>query len=220
MSSKKTFVAVAGLAVAVAVIVSYPRGEERPSAPAASKSAATAAKAAPAPAPSAGTPEAVDTPARRSRVRRLADPRQRERILEAIRQARRHRSEVAAGRRAPDRRDEAAEDSEEPSPDPEYIRESVRDILPLLVECYENALERSPELAGKVVVDFTIEGEPDVGGVIGASEIAEGTTIEDDELRECISETMYAIEIDPPTGGGSIRVTYPFEFRSAPPDDG
>ena len=34
-------------------------------------------------------------------------------------------------------------------------------------------------------------------------------------LAECVRESMYAIRIDPPEGGGVVRVTYPFIFRQA-----
>jgi hypothetical protein len=29
---------------------------------------------------------------------------------------------------------------------------------------------------------------------------------------------MFALEIDPPTSGGTVHVTYPFEFRPKSPD--
>jgi len=68
-----------------------------------------------------------------------------------------------------------------------------------------------------VVADFTIEGEPEVGGVVGESAIQK-TGIHDPAVLECIQETMYALEIDPPAGGGVVHVTYPFKFAAS--DDG
>lgn len=101
--------------------------------------------------------------------------------------------------------------------DPEYVRQAVREILPLVRECYEAALERRPDLAGALVVTFTIEGEPEVGGVIGKSGVVEeGTTIDDGAFRECVVESMYALRIDPPARGGLVTVTYPFRFASGP----
>jgi hypothetical protein len=37
----------------------------------------------------------------------------------------------------------------------------------------------------------------------------------DPTVRECIQETMYTLEIEPPPNGGVIDVHYPFAFRSA-----
>lgn len=55
--------------------------------------------------------------------------------------------------------------------DKEYIRTAVRELLPMVAECYEEGLERDPMLSGSVIVDFTIEGEPGVGGVVGESAV-------------------------------------------------
>ena len=49
-----------------------------------------------------------------------------------------------------------------------YAREQMRAIVPLLAECYELALVTSPELEGDVMLHFTVEGDPEVGGVITA----------------------------------------------------
>jgi hypothetical protein len=108
--------------------------------------------------------------------------------------------------------------SAEPDPtlDKDYLRAQVHDIVPLVAECYQQALERDPRIEGTVNVRFTIGGEPGVGGVIEASEIvADGTTIADAELRQCVTETMYAIELEAPHEGGTVTVVYPFAFRPA-----
>jgi hypothetical protein len=96
-----------------------------------------------------------------------------------------------------------------------YIRAAVRDILPLLSECYNEGLARWPGLGGDVMVDFTIEGEPDVGAVISSSEIDPfRSSIQDPVVLECIQETMYALQLDPPSEGSAVRVIYRFTFRS------
>ncbi len=97
--------------------------------------------------------------------------------------------------------------------DKAYIRSAMQEIIPLLTECYSEGLTRDPTLAGNVAVDFTIEGEPGVGGVIGNSTIdPTQSTLPDPAVRECIQETMYALEIDPPKNGGTVQVHYPFTF--------
>jgi RNA polymerase sigma factor (sigma-70 family) len=150
-------------------------------------------------------------------VERLADPKMRGTLLEAIRKA-----HVASGHAAESSTASGAGTppalSSEPEMDKKYIRAAVREIVPMLGECYEEGLARNPTLAGKVVVDFTIEGEPDVGGVVGESSIdAAQTNLGDPTVEECIEQKMYALKIDPPPGGGIVHVTYPFTFAPAEP---
>jgi RNA polymerase sigma factor (sigma-70 family) len=104
-----------------------------------------------------------------------------------------------------------------PDLDKQYVQSAVRELAPLLLQCYETALDAHPGLAGKLVVEFTIEGEPGVGGVVGDSTVdAAASTIADPAMQECVTQTMYALEIDPPANGGTVNVTYPFTFAPAP----
>ncbi len=96
----------------------------------------------------------------------------------------------------------------------EYIQEQIREILPLVKQCYEQALLAHPETAGKLVVRFSIVGDPELGGLIEQSEIVdtEGGAA-DEGLSTCVRETMYALRLQAPEGGGRMVVTYPFIFR-------
>jgi RNA polymerase sigma factor (sigma-70 family) len=150
-------------------------------------------------------------------VEKLADKVARELLLAKIKDAEARRNEATAT--------PASQHAATPRPtlpggdlDKDYIRAAVKQIIPMLTECYEHGLLRDPKLAGKVVVDFTIEGEQDVGGLVGESTIdATHSDLPDPQVRECIQETMYALQIDPPPNGGMIEVKYPFEFRPASP---
>jgi len=207
--SRNQNLAAVGLLIAVAAATAIwlgLRGSERarPAAATGSPSAPPAAVSG-APTPGSGSP--------RSRVRRLEDPAARAEILRQVRA-------VHARRGAP----AAARWGTTPAPalppatiEKEYIRASVRELIPLIVECYEQGLARDPTLGGSIIVDFTIEGEPGVGGVVGESAIdAQASTLSDPEVRECVQETMFGIEIEPPAGGGVVTVRYPFEFHAAP----
>ena len=101
--------------------------------------------------------------------------------------------------------------------DPQYIRDAVRELKPLLAECYERALEEQVGLAGTLMVEFTIEGEPEVGGVVEDTTIAETSTLRHPSLDECVRETMYTLRLPAPEGSGTVHVRYPFRF--APTDD-
>ena len=176
-----------------------------------------------APATAAGSGSSVEAPragsgsgsggAAPKRAERLPDRATHDRLLDQIRTARAKASAGGGGTAG-----SAPPPTLPESPiSKDYIRASVREIVPLLTECYETALEKNPALAGNLVVDFTIEGEDDLGGVIGSSTILEdGSDIADAGMRECVQETMYAVKIDAPPDGGVVHVHYPFAFRSAP----
>ena len=180
----------------------------------------------PAPPPVAATPVAGGPggPGAPPRVVRLPDRAAHDALLAAIRDARERRAaSPSAG--APE--SAGGVHGERPALpadgdlDRAYIQSAVRALVPLLTECYEHGLERDPTLAGTIVVGFTIEGEPGVGGVVADSEVDPDpttTTLGDPEVRECIQETMYALEIDPPADGGTVRVRYPFAFAPAGSD--
>jgi len=103
--------------------------------------------------------------------------------------------------------------------DKEYIQDRVRDIIPLIKECYELARDKTPDLEGTLVVRFSLAGEPEIGGVVESSEIdADKSTVADPLLSECLSESMYALEFEPPSNGGRVEVNYPFTFRTSAPE--
>jgi RNA polymerase sigma factor (sigma-70 family) len=177
-----------------------------------SSSTTRAATRAPVPAvvTTAPAPAPPDAPARvRTGARKLADPAERERILASIRAA--HARDEARRASAPTAPPSLG--GEPADLDKEYVQASVRDLLPFLKECYTTALDQGPSFGGDIVVDFTIEGTPETGGLVTEAAIDDdGTDIDNVEFRECIRQTMFSLEIDPPTDGGSVKVSYPFMF--------
>ncbi len=147
----------------------------------------------------------------------------RQQLLAAISEARNHRLAGAANKpvNATVRSDPAAAPTLPVGKlDKDYIRDQVREMLPQVRGCFERALERRPDLEGTAVVEFAIVGEEEVGGLVERSEYDhEASTIQDDQFSECIQETMYGLEFEPPEGGGRVSVRYPFEFRLAPPEE-
>lgn len=100
----------------------------------------------------------------------------------------------------------------------EYIQESIREIVPLVKECYEMALAEDPETEGKITVRFTIIADEEHGGLVEASELTEDSTgAVSPFLNQCLRETMYALKIKAPEGGGRVTVSYPFIFKTAGP---
>ena len=96
--------------------------------------------------------------------------------------------------------------------EPDYIRERVRELVPLIRECYELALDEQAGLEGRLNVEFVIAGEPDVGGIVEESRILDESTLVHPTLHECVRETVYTLELDPPENGGRVTVRYPFNF--------
>ena len=107
---------------------------------------------------------------------------------------------------------------------PDYIRATFReDMFPILRSCYEGALKRRPDLAGKLVLSFTIVGDHDVGGVIEDADVEDDSTLKDDDMETCVKESLMTLTFDkPPSGGGYVTVRYPVAFTPGdkpPPDD-
>jgi Sigma-70, region 4 len=99
--------------------------------------------------------------------------------------------------------------------DADYIHEQIEALSPLVTECYTNALRTNPKLAGTLVVDFSIVGDPGVGGLVGDSKVdAKKSTIADADMSECVQETMYAAKFRPPVFNGTVQVTFPFVFKT------
>ena len=155
--------------------------------------------------------------AERSERRRFRNEQQRKKLIAAIELARaaRMRGRVPAADWSG-----SAEDRGEG-----LSKESVRDAVQAVIEdvkaCYEEQLRLSPELGGKIVVDFTINAEEGVGGVVDRVEVND----ESDEpmrlagqLTECIIDTIYTLELPSPDGGGTVDVSYPLYMRPGDPD--
>lgn len=157
------------------------------------------------PSPAAPSQRVAVVSAAAARAPRLSPP-ERAQLLAQITQA----QASAQGRSEPSPR-------RQPELDADYIREQMQALLPLIKECYEHALDEKPQLAGRLMVSFTIVAEPDVGGLVSDSKIdGAASTIDDEGLRECVQETMYGARFPAPRDGGELRVTYPFILAPAP----
>lgn len=98
--------------------------------------------------------------------------------------------------------------------DEEYIREVVReDLLPIAHECYRSALEDQPDLSGRLMLHFSITGDESVGGIVDEVSIGEESTMKHPMLGECMAESTASLLFEPPQGGGTMKVTYPFVFE-------
>lgn len=100
----------------------------------------------------------------------------------------------------------AAEKEQEPGLDKAYIRGQLLEVMPLVKECYENALQSNPRLEGRLIVHFSIVAEPRIGGLVDSSEVErEGPLGQEPALVECVQESIYALKLKAPQGGGQVR---------------
>ncbi len=107
--------------------------------------------------------------------------------------------------------------------DKDYIRSRIReDYIPLAKDCYEQGLKKNPKLAGKIVADFSIVGNKNVGGIIDevAFDRDGGTTLGDPDVLECLKQSLYSVTFEPPPDDGKVTVTYPISFSPDAPDAG
>ena len=89
--------------------------------------------------------------------------------------------------------------------DKAMIRKVVKDSLDAIQHCYDVALQKTPTLAGTVMVQFFIS--PD--GKVKASS-ASGV---DPTLAKCVADAVKTFVFPKPRGGGGVQVNYPFTFR-------
>jgi hypothetical protein len=75
--------------------------------------------------------------------------------------------------------------------------------------CYESAMIRTPDIEGKLVVDFVIGGS----GVVKTAE-AKSSTLPDPRLDDCIIRRLATWKFPNTKGGIDVAVTYPFIFKT------
>src|SRR5690606_39948346 len=87
---------------------------------------------------------------------------------------------------------------------PEVIQKVVREQSHLLRACYVAGLEREPALTGRVVTRFVINRE----GAVSAAGVDDTSTLEDQEVRSCVTRVFLGL-VFPKPEGGVVSVVYP-----------
>jgi hypothetical protein len=75
--------------------------------------------------------------------------------------------------------------------------------------CYESAMIRTPDIEGKLIVDFVIGGS----GVVKTAE-AKSSTLPDPRLDDCIIRRLVTWKFPNTKGGVDVAVSYPFIFKT------
>jgi hypothetical protein len=95
--------------------------------------------------------------------------------------------------------------------DPNVIRRVIVKHHGEIEACYEAALERSPELEGRLAVRFTIEED----GHVSDAKVDPDSTAAEPGLWRCVEEKVRAFEF--PKLFGQVRVVYPWLLKRGEP---
>lgn len=91
------------------------------------------------------------------------------------------------------------------------IQGAVTEAIPALTDCYDAALERDVDLAGRISVGFVIEDIDGIGQV-AVVELDEGG-VTDPAMIDCALDAFEGLQFDAPSDG-STKVSYPITFRN------
>jgi hypothetical protein len=94
--------------------------------------------------------------------------------------------------------------------DRELVRRVVHQHLNEVRYCYEQAALADHELAGRVEVQFTIEGT----GLVHTA-VVQSSTLHHGVAEGCITQAVRRWEFPKPQGGGVVIVSYPFVLKLA-----
>jgi RNA polymerase sigma-70 factor (ECF subfamily) len=88
----------------------------------------------------------------------------------------------------------------------DWSKRALSTINHMLGQCYDLGLAEDANLAGTVTIRFTLVGEPGVGGLLERAEIVDAeTTITQRTIRDCFTQQLYALELDPPPDGVTVQ---------------
>jgi hypothetical protein len=104
----------------------------------------------------------------------------------------------------------AAPEENKPMAPKEAIQEAVRLATPHISKCYEQLLEKKPDAAGKIVVEFTFKAVEGAGKLMNAEIPEDG--LNHPFMGMCVLEALAKVEYPEPDGPGEITVRYPFKF--------
>lgn len=89
--------------------------------------------------------------------------------------------------------------------DPELVRKGVRSNIGQLRTCYAKGLLGSPELGGKLTLEFEIDKK----GKTDAAKVA-SSTVADDALGACFADAIAGWKFDAPEDGKTVEVKQSF----------
>lgn len=95
--------------------------------------------------------------------------------------------------------------------DRKVIKDVMREHSKEVRSCYEMATVRQPDLAGRVLSQFTISNTGNVVDVVLRESTVGSPTIE-----QCLRRHLLTWKFPKPQGGGNVDVVYAFDFFPSP----
>jgi len=89
----------------------------------------------------------------------------------------------------------------------EEINRVVKARAGIFRACYQQELNRSPGLGGKLVVGFQIGGD----GIVKSAKVSGGSTMRNGSVESCVTSNIMRLKF--PAKGGLANVNYPFLFQ-------
>jgi hypothetical protein len=96
----------------------------------------------------------------------------------------------------------------------DIIAKIVRQHQNEIKYCYEQELNKNPNLYGKISVAFTIDGTGDVSDAT-----VNETTMNNQNVENCMAVHIRRWKFPEPKGGGQVFVTYPWVFKASGSDE-
>jgi hypothetical protein len=93
--------------------------------------------------------------------------------------------------------------------DRETVRRIIRSQMGQIKWCYQKALQREPDLGGKIVLGFLIGPN---GATQGPKVVS--NNMGTDEVGECIAQKALRWQFPAPPNGAVVKVSYPFLFKA------
>ncbi|HEX7702424.1 MAG TPA: hypothetical protein VF403_16910 [Kofleriaceae bacterium] len=165
----------------------------------------------PPPMPKAAAPQPI---ARIDHAQKLATKAERQQLADQIASAQTARKAAAHAPRPPVLPVVATIDPTRPDDMKTTIRTAMRDAIPLITDCYQQAMPQLADAETRIAAKLTLTSDPDVGTIIDAHQIS------DDQGRpllatfdDCLRDTIQQLALPPIADGGTIEVTYPLTFH-------
>jgi len=135
-------------------------------------------------------------------------------MLEAIARARSHRAALpgpipaahAASAPAGDSTGTTLDIEDKTGDTSDWEKRALGTVNSLFGQCYDLGRAEDPAFAGTITVRFTLVAEPNVGGLLeDVTIVDDGTSITQQTFRDCITQQLYALELDPPPNGVTVK---------------
>ncbi len=98
------------------------------------------------------------------------------------------------------------------------MRYAIRDVTPLLLECYGEAFDRLAHKDGTLEVKLSLVGEPTQPTLVDRVELGgDAHLVNDAAFVECMRETLYTIEMPAMPGAETWNVNYPLTMPGSKP---